>query len=57
MSIEEPIWWRYVKLKEVDGVGFVKGFVDGTPQDVIEEYKRDMEEARRRKLEEPDLLE
>ena len=39
MTIAEPRWWRYVLLEDVDGVGFVRGFVEGTPQDIIDKYK------------------
>ena len=39
MTIAEPRWWRYVLLEDVDGVGFVRGFVEGTPQDIINKYK------------------
>ena len=39
MTIAEPRWWRYVLLEDVDGVGFVRGFVEGAPQDIIDDTK------------------
>lgn len=42
MTVKIPIWWRYVILKDVDGVGIVEGFIEGTPQEVIDQYHRDM---------------
>ena len=49
MTIEEPRWWKYVLLEDVNGVGVVKGFVEGTPQDIIDEYNEDMKVAKRRR--------
>ena len=49
MTIEEPRWWKYVLLEDVNGVGIVKGFVEGTPQDIIDEYNEDMKVAKRRR--------
>ena len=28
--IAEPRWWKYVILEDVNGVGVVKGFEEGT---------------------------
>ena len=36
-------------LEDVNGVGVVKGFVEGTPQDIIDEYNEDMKVAKRRR--------
>ena len=49
MTIEEPRWWKYVLLEDVNGVGVVKGFVEGTPQDIIDEYNTEMKAAKRRR--------
>ena len=49
MTVEEPRWWKYVLLEDVNGVGIVKGFVEGTPQDIIDEYNAEMKAAKRRR--------
>ena len=49
MTIEEPRWWKYVLLEDVNGVGVVKGFVEGTHQDIIDEYNAEMKPAKRRR--------
>ena len=44
----EPRWWKYVILEDVNGVGVVKGFEEGTSQEIIDEYheyQRVMREA------------
>ena len=36
--IAKPRWWKYVIIEDVNGVGVVKGFEEGTPQEIIDEY-------------------
>ena len=38
MTIAKPRWWEYIIMEDVDGVGVVTGFKEGTPQDIIDEY-------------------
>ena len=42
---------EYVILEDVDGVGVVTGFKEGTPQDIIDEYFSYEETVRKAKEE------
>lgn len=53
MVMKEPIWWEYIVMEDVDGVGFVKGFKKDTPPNVIKAYKSDMKKMKKEIEENP----
>lgn len=53
MTISEPIWWEYIVLEDVDGVGLVKGFKKDTPKEIIDAYKSDIKMMKKNRKENP----